>query len=650
MSAKTILLKSVCREAASGESDSLELEPGVNVIVGLKDTGKTGWLHTISYLLGDTDPPEKAMKPEIAEKFDSATLQMTVGGEEVAVQRRWKEHGAKHKVFANGEGMSSADFGEYLQRKLDIPTVHFPKGNPYSGATWPLLSWRMLFRHVYREERFWGDLADKQPEKEQHACILQFLGAADKMYPEELGEQVNEQQNLFKLQARKEQFESVLQHAAKDLVPDPAINTAPTLDALDQGVERLRAEVERLRRRRQAVLAEVFAALPTHQPQLVDTVLAERRVQLSVERERERTESEKVGGRLRELRSYHDSVKAELNRLRRAETASDLFAALRVTQCPVCDRKITPSAGPTCYLCKQPLAGLEGEERSGAKNRLAFEVEQLEGEEGELTELLVRLSREQGEVNDRVRRLDEELADVETRLRPVRTAFAAYMPPEVAVTDTEIGQNQERIAQLLRLRQAVLHRDELSAEIDRLRAKVQSVSEVVDAEAGKIPFERLSDELSDGINEYLNVLNEGDQSRWPHGAIRFDLGERSFKIRVGQKSWSSLGATSIGYVLLGYHYALLKLSGREGYNYPGLALIDFPMTLADKTTIADKENYLIEPFVRLFRARPTFQLIVCGRAFQNLQGVHRVPLTTVWRQEEGDGSAPPEDSTTEEAS
>ena len=230
----------------------------------------------------------------------------------------------------------------------------------------------------------------------------------------------------------------------------------------------------------------------------------------------------------------------------------------------------------------------------------------------------------------------------------MRTAFAALMPPEVAITDTQIGQTEERIAQLFRLRKSLLQRDELSAEIDRLRAKVQSVKEVVDSQASNVPFERLSDELSDGINEYLNVLNEGDPTRWPHGAIRFDLGERGYRIRVGQKAWTSLGATSIGFVLLGYHYALLKLSGRDGYNYPGIALIDFPMTLADKTTIAEKENYLIEPFVGLFRSRPTFQLIVCGRAFENLKGVNRVTLATVWRQEVEDGSVSTEEATNDE--
>ena len=70
MTAKTIFIKSVCRVPASGEPESLEFQPGVNVIVGVKDTGKTGWLQTISYLLGDTDAPEKAMKPEIAAASD----------------------------------------------------------------------------------------------------------------------------------------------------------------------------------------------------------------------------------------------------------------------------------------------------------------------------------------------------------------------------------------------------------------------------------------------------------------------------------------------------------------------------------------------------------------------------------------------------
>lgn len=405
-------------------------------------------------------------------------------------------------------------------------------------------------------------------------------------------------------------------------------------------MQRLRGEAEQLRQRREAVLARVIAGLPSDQPQLVDTALAERRVELSVRRERDRAEIEKVVGRLQELRSYNESVIAELGRLRRAEVAGDLLGALKVTQCPVCDRKVTPAKGSNCYLCQHPVSGPGEGEHAGAKRRIAFEVEQLEGEEAELKELLGRLEREQTAITGRVRGLDEELAEVETRLMPVRTAFVGLIPPEVSAADTQIGQTEEKAAQLLRLRQVVLQRDELSSDIDRLRAKVESLKGDVDAEAARVPFEQLSDAISDGINEYLNLLNQGVKIRWSHGNVRLDLSETSFKIRVGEKWWTSVGNTSFSIMLLGYHFALLKLSGQDGYNYPGFALIDFPVTFADGMTIADKENYLIEPFVTLFRNRPTFQLVVCGRSFENLQGVHRIALTTVWQQNQADGSAP----------
>src|SRR4051794_38918338 len=116
--------------------------------------------------MGDTDPPEKSLGPGVESKFNSATLLFDVNGEEVTLERRWKEAGSKGKIFVNGDAVRSDDFTECIYKKLDIPLVRFPKGSPFSGATWPQLSWRMLFRHVYREERFWSDLADKQPEKE----------------------------------------------------------------------------------------------------------------------------------------------------------------------------------------------------------------------------------------------------------------------------------------------------------------------------------------------------------------------------------------------------------------------------------------------------------------------------------------------------
>lgn len=636
MTARTIRVGLVERLVQNESLDQLDLKPGVNVVVGNKDTGKTGWLRTISFLLGDTDAPENALGAGVATKFDAARLRLHIGpDEEIVLERRWKEAGAKHKVFIDGAGIASTEFSEWIHKKLDIPRVRFPKGNPYSGATWPELSWRMLFRHVYREERFWSDLADKQPEREQHACLLQFLGAAKKLYPEELGEEIRLRQELLRLKARRDQFEDILQQAAKGLLADPSLSNAVTRDSIASAIERLREEVEQLGLRRQTILTD--AINPTSgSPQGValDLQLAEQRVSLMAEHERKSGELTAVVRRIDELTTYRTNVSAELSRLKRVAVAEEVFRPLSVTRCPHCDQKVSPGgvAPGTCFVCHQHLAWEPASGSRGATRRLAFEHEQLEGETEELDDLVERLQSEQAKLKQVLQELEGSIAEIDVRLRPTRAALAAAPPVGLEATATRVGQVEERIAQLLRLKETLDQRDKLTEQIDELEARAQTAGADVEEKSAGVAFEKMSQALADGINEYLNLLKEGDPSRWTHERVRFRIGDRSFKLWVGDAPWSSVGGTSIAIVLLAYHYALLKLSGRDERNYPGLTLIDFPITLADGSSIANKENYLVEPFVALAKGKSAVQSIICGRSFKGLKGAHRIQLDQVWAQ------------------
>jgi hypothetical protein len=656
MSGQTIRLGLVRRVAVSGEVDEILMKPGVNVIVGLKDTGKTGWLNTISFLLGDTDGAEKALGSGIAAKYDSASVQLFLGADEVILERRWKEHGAKHKIFVDGKAIQSSDFSEWMHAKLKIPALRFPRGNPYSGATWPELSWRMLFRHVYLEERFWNDLADKQPAHEQHACLLQFLGAAENLYPKELSDEVKQREELLRLRARKEQFEELLQQVTKDLISDPSISNSPTRDAIDHGIAALRSDIAEIRRQRDELLLGTIAG---RERKLGDTanseiLLSARYMSLIAERERVEQDLKATERRLQELSGYKTTVSTELVRIKRVEVAGELFKPLSVRHCPQCDQKVVPEAATpgTCFVCHQNLPGELSIGWPAAKHRLAFEHEQLEGEDQELADLVRSIGTHHTEVVSRLRDVNEEITAVDVLLRPSRSAVAAILPPELSVCDMKMGQLEERAAQLLRLREAIDQRDKLARDIDELAVKVQSIASRVDTQSASIPFEQLSDAISDGINEYLNLLNEGDANRWTHKPVRLQITERSFKLMVGAVPWSSVGASSGGLLILGYHYALLKLSGGDGYHYPGLALIDFPMTLADGASIASKENYLVEPFVSLASTSPAAQVVICGRAFKALKGVNRIPLGNIWTQggadldvgSAGSGEASPHDA------
>jgi len=136
------------------------------------------------------------------------------------------------------------------------------------------------------------------------------------------------------------------------------------------------------------------------------------------------------------------------------------------------------------------------------------------------------------------------------------------------------------------------------------------------------------------MNSYLNALNSDNPKRWTKGKVTFKIKDRSFDAFVAGDQWSSeLGATSKVLFLLSYHYSLLSLFSKEKFFYPGLVILDFPPQLADGTSIADKENYLIEPFINLLK-KPDFlntQFIAAGRSFQGLENINRIKLNHVWK-------------------
>jgi hypothetical protein len=67
--------------------------------------------------------------------------------------------------------------------------------------------------------------------------------------------------------------------------------------------------------------------------------------------------------------------------------------------------------------------------------------------------------------------------------------------------------------------------------------------------------------------------------------------------------------------------------------FPGFLMFDFPAKVEDGTTVADKENFLLEPFVELLKKKEMVgcQGIAAGRSFKDLRDVKRIEFTTIWR-------------------
>jgi DNA repair ATPase RecN len=149
MNGKTFIIASLRRLRANEPPETLEFEPGVNLIFGAKDTGKTKWLSMLDFVLGDNGSAQDAFGTELADKYDIVAADLTFSdGSEITLERKWKLQGTKGKIFVNDSPMDADDFGDFLLKRLDIPNIRFPKGSPWNDRTWPKLSWRTLFRSM----------------------------------------------------------------------------------------------------------------------------------------------------------------------------------------------------------------------------------------------------------------------------------------------------------------------------------------------------------------------------------------------------------------------------------------------------------------------------------------------------------------------
>lgn len=627
MTAAFLSIAKLERRLATGNVEALTFERGVNVLVGRPNTGKTKWLQTLDFLLGDPggNPFEGADEEGLAEKYDAAAAEIRIGDETFRIERRWREPGGKGKIHIDDEAMQPKELQHWLLDKLGIPLVNFPKGNPMSGQTWPELSFRILLRHIYRQQRFWGGIADQQPDGEQHASLLQFLGLAEHVYSEDYGLLVDLKLQVERLKARRDQYGLTLTELARDLLADEDVIVDVNRATVRAAQNRLSDTTEELRRSRVFLLQQASggAIAPEQRSRIVE--LGRLRAAIVTRLEEATRKRNAAVERALEIARYRTDLIEEIDRMERAEDAGAILADLRITHCPACDQIVTPAdvSRDHCFLCHQHLPAEPMIEGLGAV-RLRFERDRLTGELKEADELAVMLERDIARHTAEITTDEAELGQIENELTPAREVVAAVAQGEVSEIDMALGKASERQRQLGRVNAALELEAELTARVENLGRQIAPVQDRVDEAIRSVDFGAAAGRLEDGMNAYLEALNRLRPEVWRHSAVRIDISRRDVTMRVGSRRWSAaLGGTDSLYFLMAYHYGLLSLCDKLGCHYPGLAIIDVPGEFSGEA-IEDKENFIVQPFIDLL-AREAFQhaqLIITGASFTGLENVH----------------------------
>lgn len=627
MTAAFLSIAKLERRFATGNVEEMTFQCGVNVLVGRPNTGKTKWLQTLDFLLGDPggNPFEGTEEEGLEEKYDAAAAEIRIGDEGFRIERRWREPGGKGKIHVDDLAMSPKDFQHWLLEKLGIPLVNFPKGNPMSGQTWPELSFRTLLRHIYRQQRFWGGVADLQPDGEQHASLLQFLGLAEHIFTEDYGLLVNLKLKVEQLKARRDQYGQTLNELARDLLADDDITVDVNVATIRAAQNRLSEATEALRQKRIALLERASAQTIAPERRSRVSELGHLRAAVITRLEDVAQKRNATIERAQEIARYRSDLSEEVERMSRAEDAGAILADLRITHCPACDQAVaaTSMIGGDCFLCHQHLPPDPVIEGLGVV-RLRFERDRLTGELKEAEELALMLEREVAKHVAVIAADEATLLEIENELTPARQAVAAVAQADISEIDMALGKASERQRQLERVNAALELETDLSARILSIEKEIQPVQDRVDEAIRSVDFAAAAGYLEDGMNAYLEALNHLRPHVWRHSAVRVDISRRDVTMRVGSRRWSAaLGGTDSLYFLMAYHYGLLSLCDKAGCHYPGLAIIDVPGEFSGEA-IEDKENFIVQPFIDLL-ARDEFegtQLIITGASFTGLANVH----------------------------
>jgi hypothetical protein len=634
MSRPYLFIHRLERQLSTGKKENLRFKSGVNLLVGRPNTGKTKWLQTLDYLLGDIgeNPFDGAEEEGLAEKYVAAGAELVIGEERLWIERRWHEPGAKSKVFVDSAGMVARDFQQFLMEKLGIPLLNFPKGNPLSAQTWPELSFRMLLRHIYRQQRFWGGIADQQYEGEQHACLLQFLGLAERLFTEQFGQLVKLKKEVDQLKVRRDQYGGTLNELARDILSEPGLSMDANVTTVRNADGRLAREIEALRQRRVALITGVRDQVVSQEHRSHVERLGEERATVVVALEELRHKAKATSERLEEMRRYRTELGNELDRITRAEDAGEVLADLKITHCPACDQPVTNMAADSehCFLCHQDLPNEPLIEGLGAV-RLRFERDRLTGEFKEADELLSVLRRDAKRLADDITAAEERLRMLENDLAPARQAVAALVQGEISAIDMALGELNERQREVGRISIALGVGQELTDRIAAIEREIEPLQGHVDETVRGTDFEGAATQLEDGMNAYLAAINVLRPGVWLHNLVRVDVSRSSFTIRVGARRWhDALGGTDTLYFLMAYHYGLLTLCNKPNCHYPGLSIIDVPGEFSGEA-VEDKENFIVQPFIDLLARKEYLgaQLIITGVSFEALDGAHRLHLTHV---------------------
>ncbi|WP_440468700.1 exonuclease SbcC [Pseudomonas sp. YH-1] len=552
--------------------------PGVNIIYGDSDTGKSSVLEFINYLLGSSGIE---LADEVLSSVSYAALELELNGVQYTVKRNIFDPKDYIEVYPcifskctdffpkkyspNFKDVSAPDgfFSDFLMDSLGFPKIKIKVSPSKIDSEVRRLGFRGLFEYSYINQDDVGsknflnakDWARATQSREIFKYIFNVLDSAIAEHAALAASLKKEQADLLDKYKAVSEFLRETNHNSRESLDSSIEDIDKTISAFKVELSQMNSNMLADSERYQQIKA-VFNQLS----------LNEKRVALELSRTHDQIE------RYTRLKNDYEN---DIAKIKSAILAKSKIGELAVVDspCPVCENPIK-SDGSSLRFGAADLSSLEVELSSLERRRLSVH---------KLTHELIAKSRSLQV--DHV----EFSQDLEEARKLLDTEAQEMVTPYLTQRDSLVreisAREQERVSLAsdlkIRNQQEIIHKRaeslgkslaEVLDKIDALKEKAPSVSEVLSV-------------LSDYFNSYLGKVNIKRRTE-------IGINEKTFLPVVRGRDYSSITSGGLRTVSsIGYMLSILESSIDFDINHPRLLMIDTVGKYLGKTT---KAEYIAE--------------------------------------------------------
>ncbi len=547
--------------------------PGLNVIYGAANTGKTHILHLIDYALGSSSPP--APPPEQLgyegillgiESLDGRawTLCRSLQGGDIrrldGLHDSWPSDGAGEVLSATHRAANS--LSKFLLDLLGMEDVRLRKNAK-------------------------GELQDLSFRNIAHMVLVPEGKIQNEASPIETGQYVSKtvEFSLFKYMLTGIDDSSIQvtdrsQHNRNKIAAQLELLDAQIAEA-EQAMNAVEEEREELGERHQRLEETVNTALQAWGEASVDyRTLANRRRTLRGRQNQFLDRQDEIELLLARFGLLSRHYQSDLSRLRAIEEAASIFGALEEGPCPWCGADARHRGEHAASVCEGDTDQIT-EAAHAEQDKICLKM-------GELSEIVQQLTDERSEIVNLLPSIDDEIASVEGQIRE-------ELP--------DIREAQGKIVAVISARDATQSALARYENVDRLkRMRSEMVGDNTDVDSVALIAEggvdtTVLDEFSQTIERFLIDW------MFPSQRVFFDLPRRDIQVAGKARRVNGKGVRAV--LHSAFSLGLLQFTADHEKPHPRMLILDSPLVTYRDPLAEDEiqlaQSNLNERFYEPFR-------------------------------------------------